>query len=33
MPFGLVNALVVFMDLMNQVFRDYLDHFCDTQKN
>ncbi|KAA3484011.1 DNA/RNA polymerases superfamily protein [Gossypium australe] len=27
MPFGLTNAPVVFMDLMNQIFRPYLDHF------
>ena len=27
MPFGLTNAPVVFMDLMNRVFRDYLDRF------
>jgi hypothetical protein len=26
-PFGLTNALVVFMCLMNGVFRDYLDKF------
>jgi hypothetical protein len=25
MPFGLINAAVVFIDLMNQVFRLYLD--------
>ncbi|KAG8499075.1 hypothetical protein CXB51_005486 [Gossypium anomalum] len=27
MPFGLMNALVVFMDLMNQIFLPYLDKF------
>jgi len=27
MPFGLINALVAFMDLMNRVFRTYLDKF------
>jgi len=27
MPFGLTNALVAFMDLMNKVFREYLDKF------
>ena len=27
MPFGLTNAPVAFMDLMNRVFRDYLDRF------
>jgi hypothetical protein len=26
-PFGLSNALVVFMSLMNGVFREYLDKF------
>ena len=26
-PFGLTNALAVFMSLMNGVFRKYLDHF------
>jgi len=27
MPIGLTNALAVFMDLMNCVFREYLDSF------
>ena len=27
MPFGLTNATVAFMDLMNRVFRPYLDKF------
>jgi hypothetical protein len=25
MSFGLTNALVIFMDMMNRVFHDYLD--------
>lgn len=25
-PFGLTNALVVFMDLINRMFHEYLDH-------
>ena len=28
MSFGLTNALVAFMDLMNRVFRPYLDRFA-----
>lgn len=27
MPFELTNALIVFMDLMNKVFHDWLDNF------
>ena len=27
MPFGLINAPAVFMDLMNRVFREFLDQF------
>ena len=27
MPFGLTNAPAVFMNLINQVFEDYLDKF------
>ena len=27
MPFGLTNALAAFMDMMNRVFKDYLDKF------
>jgi hypothetical protein len=27
MPFGLTNAPTVFMDLMNRVFRSYLDQY------
>ena len=27
MPFGLTNMPVAFMDLMNRVFKDYLDQF------
>jgi len=28
MPFGLTNTPVAFMDLINQVFKPYLDHFA-----
>ena len=27
MPFGLMNTPIVFMDLMNRVFKEYLDQF------
>lgn len=27
MPYGLTNALVTFMDLINQIYRYYLDKF------
>ena len=27
MPFGLMNVLTAFMDLMHRVFQPYLDHF------
>ena len=27
MPFGLTNVPTVFMDLMDRVFMEYLDHF------
>lgn len=27
MPFGLTNGLIIFMDLLNRVFEDYLDKF------
>ena len=27
MPFGLANAVAVFMDFMNRVFHEYLDQF------
>jgi len=27
MPFGLMNAPIVFIDLMNRVFREYVDCF------
>ena len=27
MPFGLTNAPTIFMDLMNWVFKEYLDYF------
>ena len=27
MPFGITNALATFMDMMNRIFKDYLDEF------
>ena len=27
MPFGLSNALAAFMDMMNRIFKEYLDKF------
>lgn len=27
MPFGMTNALIIFMDLINRVFREFLDQF------
>ena len=27
MPFGVTNALAAFMDLMNRIFKTYLDEF------
>jgi hypothetical protein len=27
MPFGLTNALAIFQHMMNDIFRNYLDHF------
>lgn len=27
MPFGLINALAVFMDLLNKIFKKYLEKF------
>lgn len=27
MPFGLTNAHAAFMDMMNQIFKEYADHF------
>jgi hypothetical protein len=27
MPFGLTNALAIFQHMMNNIFREYLDHF------
>ena len=29
MPFGLTNVPTVFMDMMNRIYRPYLDHFVD----
>ena len=28
MPFGLINALAIFMALMNKIFAEYLDQFA-----
>jgi len=28
-PFGLINALAAFMDMINKVFRPYLDKFVE----
>ncbi len=27
LPFGLTNAPIVFMDLMNHIFKEFMDHF------